>query len=363
MLPACRTDLAAVVLQLKALGIDDVLHFDFMSPPPAELLMKALELLYACGALDEYCKLTKPIGSTLAEFPLDPQMARMLMAAGELGCSEEILSIAAMLSIQNVFLAPPTARQAAAMEKLKFAVREGDHLTLLNVFNGFSLNQKNPTWSHDRYINYRALKRAVEIRKQLRRYLVRFNIPIVSAGGDTTLIRKAIVCGYFSQAAQLQPNGHYRTVRGDQELHIHPSSVLFRDAPAWVIFHEVVETTQFFMRELTVIQPMWLSELAPHFYEYKSKAPGEDRGEAGDSGTSNSASTSSVSEKDMRDMALLMGRSLPPGAGPLPSSLTAGTPSSTSRPARSATSASVNGDDDDDVVILPERPRKTRRLF
>jgi HrpA-like RNA helicase len=113
---------------------------------------------------------------------------------------------------------------------------------------------------------------AIDIRKQLRRYCKQFNIPMVECrDADLAVkIRKAIICGFFANAAQMQAAGHYRTVRGNQELHIHPNSILHRENPMWVVYHEVVLTTKKYMREVTAIEPMWLCDLAPHFYEFKS---------------------------------------------------------------------------------------------
>lgn len=144
-------------MQLKALGIDDVLHFPFMSPPPAINMMRALELLYALGVLNDDAKLTTPIGATLAEFPVDPCLGKMVCAhacqlmplehdslicvdigceklfvSGELGCSEEILTIAAMLTVPSVYVLPKEYRSGMDRIRRLFGVLEGDHLTLLN---------------------------------------------------------------------------------------------------------------------------------------------------------------------------------------------------------------------------------------
>lgn len=83
-----RSELSWVVLLLKALGIDDILHFDFLSPPPAETMIRALELLYALGALDEVCRLTDPLGTSMAEFPVEPCVAKFLLSAWEFNCVE-----------------------------------------------------------------------------------------------------------------------------------------------------------------------------------------------------------------------------------------------------------------------------------
>ncbi|CAG8532054.1 4999_t:CDS:10 [Paraglomus brasilianum] len=265
-----RTNLAQVVLQLKALGVDNILRFDFLTAPPAQMMIRALELLYSLKALDDNGKLTVPLGVQLAEFPVDPMLGKILLDSPRFGCCTEILIIAAMISVQNVFIMPSNATAKAESERRNFAVEEGDHLTLLNVYTAFTTRgQKSARWCHDHFLNFRALSRAFSIRSQLLKFLKRFNIPLESCGNDTVKIRKCLVSGYFANAAKMMPDGSFRTIRDNATLHIHPSSVLFtRNAP-YVIFHEVVETTKAFMRDLTVIDPAWLSELAPHFYEFK----------------------------------------------------------------------------------------------
>ncbi|KAI8366665.1 P-loop containing nucleoside triphosphate hydrolase protein [Radiomyces spectabilis] len=280
-----RSNLAPVILQLKALGIDNVLRFDFLTPPPAALMVRALELLYSLKALDDVGRLTLPLGMQLAEFPVDPMLGKILLASGEFKCSEEIVTIAAMLSVQNVFIHPPRAsKDVVAEARRKFWVEEGDHLTLLNVYNAFvNKGNKSGKWCHERFLNFKALSRAISIRLQLIKYLKRFDIKLVSATAQypktpegrlqaSEQIRKCLTSGYFSQAARAEPDGsgRFRTIRDNVLLSIHPDSVLFNRNPQCVVFHEVVETKQAYMRDLCVIEPEWLAELAPHFYEYKS---------------------------------------------------------------------------------------------
>ncbi|CAG8652276.1 2731_t:CDS:10, partial [Ambispora leptoticha] len=255
-----RSNLAPVVLQLKALGIDNVLRFDFMTPPPAELMIRALELLYSLKALDDYSRLTVPLGMQLAEFPVDPMLGKILIDSYKFNCAEEMLTIAAMISVQNVFVSSSGRLDET---KRKFAVEEGDHITLLNVYKSFiTRGKKSGRWCHEHGLNFRALTRAMSIRQQLAKYLKRFDVPLESCGNDTVKIRKCLVSGYFANAAKMMPDGTFRTIRDNVELHVHPSSVLFTRAVEWVIFHEVVETTKPFMRDLTVIDPAWLAELA-----------------------------------------------------------------------------------------------------
>ncbi|OWZ35392.1 ATP-dependent RNA helicase DDX35 [Cryptococcus neoformans AD2-60a] len=269
-----RSDISLYLLQLKALGIDNLAKFDFMSPPPSEMMIRALEFLFCLKAIDDEGRLTSLMGERMAEVPLDPMMAAILLNSHEFRCGQEILTIAAMTSVQNVFITAEGGTKAtmAELERRKFTAEEGDHLTLLNAYNAFArYGQNNKQWCGNHRLNYKALSRAMSIRKQLKKYMERFKIPIVSCEGDAVRLRKCLVSGYFKNAAKMMPDGTYRSARENAPLHVHPSSVMFTRQPStgWVIYHEVVETTKSFMRDLTVIDEDWLVELAPHFYRFK----------------------------------------------------------------------------------------------
>ncbi|XP_031512636.1 probable ATP-dependent RNA helicase DHX35 isoform X5 [Papio anubis] len=237
-----RSNLAPVILQLKALGIDNVLRFHFMSPPPAQSMVQALELLYALGGLDKDCRLTEPLGMRIAEFPLNPMFAKMLLESGNFGCSQEILSIAAMMQIQNIFVVPPNQKSQA--------------------------HNKNSQWCQEHFLNYKGLVRAATVREQLKKLLVKFQVPKKSSEGDPDPVLRCIVSGFFANAARFHSTGAYRTIRDDHELHIHPASVLYAEKPPrWVIYNEVIQTSKYYMRDVTAIESAWLLELAPHFYQ------------------------------------------------------------------------------------------------
>lgn len=199
-----RSNLGTVVLQLKKLGIDDLVHFDFMDPPAPETLMRALELLNYLGALDDNGDLT-PLGSMMAEFPLDPQLAKMVMASCDHNCSNEILSVTAMLSVPQVFLRPNEAKKAADEAKMKFAHIDGDHLTLLNVYHAYKQNHEDVQWCYDNFIQHRSLKSADNVRQQLARIMDRFNLARRSTDFNSRdyylNIRKALVAGFFMQVS------------------------------------------------------------------------------------------------------------------------------------------------------------------
>ncbi|XP_043335427.1 probable ATP-dependent RNA helicase DHX35 isoform X2 [Cervus elaphus] len=218
--------------------------------------------------LDKDCRLTEPLGMRIAEFPLNPMFAKMLLESGNFGCSQEILSIAAMMQIQNVFVVPSNQKSQAMRVHRKFAVEEGDHLTMLNVYEAFIKHNKNSQWCQEHFLNYKGLVRAATVREQLKKLLVKFQVPKKSSEGDPDPVLRCIVSGFFANAARFHSTGAYRTIRDDHELHIHPASVLYAEKPPrWVIYNEVIQTSKYYMRDVTAIESAWLLELAPHFYQ------------------------------------------------------------------------------------------------
>jgi len=284
------------VLQLKKLGIDDLVrpmalvlhqlhekqlqvHFDFMDPPAPETLMRALELLNYLGALDDEGNLTE-MGDKMAEFPLDPQLAKMLLASPLYNCSNEVLSVCAMLSVAMVFMRPRDQAQEADAAKAKFQHIDGDHLTLLNVYHAYKQNEHNQRWAYDNFLQLRSLKQADNIRDQLQRQMVKHGLALNStafASDDYyTNIRRAICSGFFMQIAHLERTGHYLTAKDNQVVALHPSCTLDTQ-PEWVLYHEFVLTTRNFIRTCTTMRGEWLVETAPHYYDLSNFPQGECR--------------------------------------------------------------------------------------
>ena len=260
-----RTNLAMHVLTLKAMGINDLLHFDWMDPPPVQTLITALQLLFNLGALDEEGLLTR-LGRKMAEFPLEPPMSKMLIASVDLGCSDELLTIVAMLSIQSPFHRPKDKQAAADAKRAKFFQAEGDHLTVLAVYKGWAASGYSKTWAFDNFLQDRSLRQAQDIRKQLLSIMDRYRMPISSARNNYTLVSKAVCSGYFMHAAKKDPEEGYKSLVDQQPVHIHPSSALFNHQPPLVVYHQLVLTSKEYMREVLAVQPAWLMELAPNFY-------------------------------------------------------------------------------------------------
>mmetsp|Transcript_33661 Transcript_33661/g.95228 ORF Transcript_33661/g.95228 Transcript_33661/m.95228 type:complete len:1172 (-) Transcript_33661:83-3598(-) len=261
-----RTNLGMTVLTLKAMGINDLLAFDFMDPPSPQTLIQALEMLFNLGALDDEGLLSR-LGRKMAEFPMEPPMSKVLIASVDLGCSEEVLTIVSMLSAQNIFYRPREKQAAADAKRAKFFAPEGDHLTLLTVYEAWKAAKFANPWCYENFLQARSLRRAQDVRKQLLQIMDRYKLDLVSAGKNWNKIRRAITSGFFFHAARKDPQEGYKTLVEQQPVYIHPSSALFQRQPDWVIYHELVLTTKEYMRECTVIDPKWLTELAPRFFK------------------------------------------------------------------------------------------------
>ncbi|XP_034553745.1 pre-mRNA-splicing factor ATP-dependent RNA helicase DHX16 [Notolabrus celidotus] len=263
-----RTNLGNVVLLLKSLGINDLIHFDFMDPPPHETLVLALEQLYALGALNHLGELTK-LGRRMAELPVDPMLSKMVLASEQYKCSEEVLTIAAMLSVNNsIFYRPKDKVVHADNARMNFVVPGGDHLVLLNVYTQWMESGYSTQWCYENFIQFRSMRRARDVRDQLEGLMDRIEVEVVSSKDDSLPIRKAVTAGYFYHTARLSKGG-YKTVKHQQTVYVHPNSSLFEEQPRWLIYHELVFTTKEFMRQVIEIDSSWLLEVAPHYYKSK----------------------------------------------------------------------------------------------
>ncbi|CAM0955681.1 unnamed protein product [Alopecurus aequalis] len=263
-----RSNLANVVLRLKALGINDLVNFDFMDPPASESLVKALEELFALGALNGRGELTKT-GRRMAEFPLDPMLSKAIVASEKYKCSEEVVTIAAMLSAGNaVFYRPKDKKVHADTARQAFHTGNvGDHIALLNVYNAWKESGYSPQWCHENFVQSRMMKRARDVRDQLEALLERVEIEPCSGAGDHSAISKAITAGYFRNATRRQKDGSYRAVKSKLRVFVHPNSGMAQAQPPWVVYHELVETSKEYIRQVTEIKPEWLVE--PHYYQLK----------------------------------------------------------------------------------------------
>ena len=265
-----RTNLNSVVLLLKSLGINNLIEFDFMDPPPIETLKSAIEQLYALGAINTLGELTKT-GRQMAEFPTDPMLAKAILAADKNGCVEEVLSIISMLGEASaLFYRPKDKKIHADSARARFTIKEGgDHFSLLNIWNQWVDSDFSYVWAKENFLQQRSLSRARDVRDQLAKLCDRVEVSISTVGANELVpIQKSIVAGFFPNAARLQKGGDsYRGVKNNMTVHLHPSSTLFEVNPRWVLYYELVLTSKEYMRSNMPLKPEWLAEAAPHFWK------------------------------------------------------------------------------------------------
>lgn len=266
-----RTNLANVVLLLKSLGINDLLNFDFLDPPPLDTLMRSFELLYALGALNDKGELTK-LGRRMAEFPVDPQLSKAILASETYRCTEEVVSIVSMLSESSaLFFRPKDKKMHADRARAAFVQPGGDHLTLLNVWEQWVHSNYDHQFCIDNFVQPKVLARVRDVRDQLSQLCERVELTPESNAdpSDISGIQRSILAGYFMNTARIQKGGEaYRTIKQNTTIHIHPSSCLYKHIPQppFLCFFELVETSKNFMRQVMQIRPEWLLEVAKHYF-------------------------------------------------------------------------------------------------
>ncbi|RDD47573.1 putative ATP-dependent RNA helicase DHX33 [Trichoplax sp. H2] len=262
-----RCNLTGVALQMLAIGIKDVINFDFIDRPPVNNLRNALEQLYQLGAVEkmDYIQLTQ-LGKTMARFPLEPRFSKILLTAKNYNCTEEIVTLVALLSEDSILYTPYDKREQALEVRRKLTSPEGDHVTLLNLYKAFKSAKGSKDWCYQNFINIRAMKSAIAIRQQLCQICQTIGIPLVSCNHDTSLVRRCLLAGLFLNTAELQTDSGYLTIANHLPVAIHPTSCLFGAKPAYVVYTDLVQTTKCYMRDLSLIEPEWLSEMAPDYF-------------------------------------------------------------------------------------------------
>ncbi len=278
-----RTSLASVILQMAALGLGDVESFPFLDPPDTRQIRDGVLLLEELGALDPAAHGTKawltPLGRRLAQLPLDPRLARMVIAGAEHDCLREVLVIVSGLSIQDPRERPSEHRARADELHTRFAEPSSDFLGWLRLWDYIRKQRKKLSSSQfrrvcrDEYLNHRRIREWQDVHAQLRQLtdemgLVRDREP---ADGDT--IHKALLTGLLSHVGHKDPNGYeYLGARGAR-FAINPGSVLFKRGPEWIMAGELVETTRLWAQDVTKIDPAWAEEVGGHLVKRSYSDP------------------------------------------------------------------------------------------
>lgn len=272
-----RSNLESVLLNLTAMGIEDIDKFEFLDSPQDTAVEEAFTHLHELGALDENRKLTS-VGKKMASLPVDPPLAKVLLESEKLGCVEEILTIAALAGeSSNLFYGSAKYKRKVQLARDRFKDPHGDPFLWLNVYNAWLANDQSEEWCFENGIQWKVLDEAAEIREQLHGELQCKGIGFTTKRGArcppekiSEFVRKSYLAGHFRQCASKKERGFAYSgfLHPDApDTYLHGSSCLFKIPPPFVIYTDVVITKRPFMRGVIEIELEWVAEYAHEFFK------------------------------------------------------------------------------------------------
>ena len=261
-----RSDLSQSILTMKARGVNDIINFPFLDPPPREALERALLKIYQLGALSDSGAISE-VGLQMAKLPLTVSLGRVLVAAAEpeYDCVAEVIDVISCLSVENVFLnlKSEDKKEAAEVARRELFCREGDHLTLLKTVQAYAgENSDRKAWAEKHFVSHRAMQAVMSVRKQLmaqNRHPKRGPYHKTSSELSVSIVR-CFLKGFATNTARLLPDGSYKTMVGNQTVAIHPSSGLFGKKLEAIMFNEFVFTNRSYAKGVSAVQPDWIAE-------------------------------------------------------------------------------------------------------
>ncbi|GAA2661862.1 ATP-dependent RNA helicase HrpA [Paractinoplanes durhamensis] len=275
-----RTNLASVILQMTNLGLGDLAKFPFIDPPDRRNITDGIKLLEELGALDER-KLT-PLGRQLAQLPVDPRLARMVIEADKQECVAEVMVIAAALSIQDPRERPTEKQQQADEKHARFVDKESDFFSYLNLWRYLREKQQELSGNQFRrlcraeFLNYLRVREWQDIYAQLRQVARTLGLTLDENRADVAEgahVHTALLAGLLSHIGLKEGDKReYLGARG-AKFAIFPGSALFKKQPRWVMSAELVETSRLWGRVNARIEPEWAEKLAPHLVKHSYSEP------------------------------------------------------------------------------------------
>ena len=313
-----RSNLAAVILRMAALKLGDVAAFPFLEMPDSRYINDGFQVLLELGAVNEHNGLTK-LGEQMVRLPIDPKIARILLAAKKHDCMAEILVIASALSIQDPRERPLEARDAAAKAHERFTDKQSDFLAYLNIWDSFQRerdkglsNKQLVQWCRQYFLSHLRMREWRELHHQLAQTAIEMGLTTKEAAfrrppeikqltssesaSDQDLsaklkqkqldkkqhraqiraakeagyeqIHRALLTGLIANVGMKSPDGNDYTGARGSRFHLFPASALFKAKPKWVMAAELVETTKLYARDVAAIQPEWIEQEAPHLVRY-----------------------------------------------------------------------------------------------
>jgi ATP-dependent helicase HrpA len=274
-----RTNLASVILQMAMLDLGAVERFGFLDPPDARQIADGVALLVELGAIESSRRGLTPLGRRIAQLPVDPRLARMILEAERRGCLRDVLVLAAALSIQDPRERPADRQQAADQQHARFADPTSDFLAYLNLWRYLRERQQELSGNQFRklckaeYLNYLRIREWQDLAAQLRQLVKGMGVRIGDAEVDNDQIHRSLLAGLLSHIGMRDPaRRDYLGARGAR-FAIFPGSALFGKPPSFAMAAELVETSRLWARVNAGIQPEWAEELAGHLVKRSYSEP------------------------------------------------------------------------------------------
>lgn len=274
-----RTNLAAVILQMKTLKLADISQFPFVEPPSNSMIQDGLKLLHELNALDDVKQRLTRLGQKLARLPLDPRLGRMLLAAEQEGCLSEVAVIVAGLSIQDPKERPLDQAQAADQKHARYKDAGSDFVGLLKLWQDFHEQKKHLTqnklrkYCRSSFISYMRMREWMDIHQQVMQ-VVKGDLKMKPNGNEAEppQIHRALLSGLLSNTGFKLDKSEYQGAR-NQKFQIFPGSGLFKSRPKWVMAAEQVETSKVYARITAKIEPEWIEQYAGHLVKREHYEP------------------------------------------------------------------------------------------
>ena len=261
-----RTNLASVILQMSSLKLGEPANFPFINPPPEKMINDGFRLLEELGAVNRQRQLTE-LGKQLAKLPIDPRIARMVLAGQKLNCLTEVLIIASALSIQDPRERPMDKQQAADEAHSKYKDERSDFLAFLKLWDLYHDKKKHLTqnklrkYCRDNFLSFMRLREWHEIHQQLHVQVTQMGLKPNQIAADYQELHQALLSGLLSNIAVKTDNKEYTGTR-NLKLHIFPGSALHKKGPKWIMAAELVETGRLYARIVAKIEPEWIEPIA-----------------------------------------------------------------------------------------------------
>jgi ATP-dependent helicase HrpA len=279
-----RTHLAAVILQMHALKLGDISRFPFVEPPDERLIRDGLRTLQEINALTESGQpqgglVLTDIGRKLARLPVDPRLARILLAGAEEDCLSEITIIVAALSVPDPRERPAEHAAHADQKHARFKDEQSDFLALLKLWQAFEAEKKHLSkakqrqYCRDNFLSYVRMTEWHEIHSQIMDVVKgELELKLNQVPREFGDIHRALLAGLLSNVSMRQEQSEYVGARGTK-LFIHPGSFLFKPKPKWIISAEQVETTKVYARTVAKIEPEWIEKVGAHLVRQQHYDP------------------------------------------------------------------------------------------